>query len=393
MQTTYEETYAATLAAQTLQAIIAIITYFDMESRQYNCQLAYLNAYLGSPIYAKMPPGASRMTRMLWIHKALYGLKESGFLWSQLLRHTLIKLGLEPVPGVDCLFTNGWLYLVFFVDNIYTIYHASYSFNYQEFEKHLLAKFTITALGTGTHFLGIQIIRDHTNHKTYIIQDTYIDKIASKYNMSTSGKPPTTPLPNGYLELNKGIATKSQIQGYQQKVGSLNYAAIFTRPDIAFAISRLSTFLQNPSLEHIKATDHYMDYVIGTKYLGLEFGNTSYDKRYFMTYSDIAYTDDRITRWSSFGYCLQLFGGTIHYKAAKQKTVTTSSTEAELLALSSTAKEYLYWVRFFENISLELDCKTTIFCDNTQTIRLCNKSEGRLNTRLKHIDIHSYWLC
>ena len=111
-----------------------------------------------------------------------------------------------------------------------------------------------------------------------------------------------------------------------------------------------------------------------------------------MTYSDAAYADDRITRYSSYGYCIQLFGGTIHYKATKQKTVTTSSTEAELLALLSTAKEYLYWVRFFENIRLELGCDTRIFCDNTQTIRLCDKCEGRLNTRLKHIDIHSCWI-
>ena len=83
-----------------------------------------------------------------------------------------------------------------------------------------------------------------------------------------------------------------------------------------------------------------------------------------MTYSDAAYVDDRITRYSLYGYCIQLFGGTIHYKATKQKIVTIFSTKVELLALSLTAKEYLYWVRFFENIYLELECDTRIYCDN-----------------------------
>ena len=67
-------------------------------------------------------------------------------------------------------------------------------------------------------------------------------------------------------------------------------------------------------------------------------------KEAFSTYSDAAYADDKETRWSSFGFCLQLFGDVVHYKAIKQKTVVTSSTEAELLALSSTAKEFIYWL-------------------------------------------------
>ena len=84
MQITHDETYAAMLAAQIFRAMIAIMTYFDLESRQYNCQLAYLNAYLSKPIYGKMPLGTPNSS-LVFIQKALYRLKESGHLWSKLL--------------------------------------------------------------------------------------------------------------------------------------------------------------------------------------------------------------------------------------------------------------------------------------------------------------------
>ncbi len=76
----------------------------------------------------------------------------------------------------------------------------------------------------------------------------------------------------------------------------------------------------------------------------------------------------------------------------KQRTVTTSSTEAELLALSRGSKELLYWLRFFRNIQFELENSAAIYCDNQQTIRLLQNSNNKLETKLKHVDIHQMWL-
>jgi hypothetical protein len=65
-----------------------------------------------------------------------------------------------------------------------------------------------------------------------------------------------------------------------------------------------------------------------------------------------------------------LFGGLIAWRANKQDTVTTSTTEAELLALSQTAKEAIYMSRLLIALRLEIDEPLTIECDNRQTIRL-----------------------
>src|ERR1700733_6316099 len=78
--------------------------------------------------------------------------------------------------------------------------------------------------------------------------------------------------------------------------------------------------------------------------------------------------------------------------STKGQTVTTSSTEAELLAISLTVKLFIQWLRFFEYLQFNIQEKPTILCDNLQTIRILTKESPKLQTALKHVDIHQSWL-
>jgi hypothetical protein len=89
---------------------------------------------------------------------------------------------------------------------------------------------------------------------------------------------------------------------------------------------------------------------------------------------------------------MTLFGGPIAWRANKQDTVTTSSTEAELLALSQTAKEAIFLGRLFVSMKLVLDEPLVIQYDNQQTIRLVCEESAKLQTKLRHVDIHNHWL-
>ena len=89
---------------------------------------------------------------------------------------------------------------------------------------------------------------------------------------------------------------------------------------------------------------------------------------------------------------MQLFGGPIIWKAARQATVTTSTTEAELLALEHVAKESVALKRFLYELQLDLGVPWEIFCDNQQTIRLVVEESERLTTKLRHVDIQNMWL-
>ena len=89
---------------------------------------------------------------------------------------------------------------------------------------------------------------------------------------------------------------------------------------------------------------------------------------------------------------MKLFSGPIMWQSFKQKTVTTSTTEAELLSLSHTAKETIGLYRLFKQIQFDPEQQPRILCDNQQTTGLIQKDRPQTSSKLKHVDIHSLWL-
>jgi hypothetical protein len=112
----------------------------------------------------------------------------------------------------------------------------------------------------------------------------------------------------------------------------------------------------------------------------------------FFCASDAAYADDGQTRKSTGGFLHKLFGDPTNRHSGKQKTVTISSTEVELLAPTHAAKETIWWSHLFRNIDFKPGYELTVLCENTQTIRLLTQDSQKLDTKLRHIDIHQYWL-
>ena len=89
---------------------------------------------------------------------------------------------------------------------------------------------------------------------------------------------------------------------------------------------------------------------------------------------------------------MKLFGGAVTWRANKQDMVAILSTEAELLAISQTAKKAIYLSCLMKALTLFLPEVFTIKCNNKQTIRLLVDESTKLQTKLRHIDIHSHWL-
>src|SRR5436305_2903025 len=188
--------------------------------------------------------------------------------------------------------------------------------------------------------------------------------MAKKYNITLSTKPPKTLLLTTDLVSYEGTTIAQEIYAYQQRIGSMKFNAIITRLDISKTMSKLLEFLQNPSPIHYATTNQTLEYLVTTKFLAIEFNRNQQDKKIFITSSNSAFVDNSNTRYSSYGFCFSLYGRLIYYKAVKGTTVTTSSTEAELLALSTTAKDFIWCMRLFQNIQFYLEEEPTIYYDN-----------------------------
>jgi hypothetical protein len=112
---------------------------------------------------------------------------------------------------------------------------------------------------------------------------------------------------------------------YQKKMGSTLYVAITTCPDVAFAVSRLVWFNQNPNEEHYHAVDRVIQFLHSTRYKAICYGGDTGRKgaQAFICASDTSFADNSADRKSSQGYIMTLFNGPISWRANKQDTVTT----------------------------------------------------------------------
>ena len=277
LQATDQETYASTLAMRVFRLMCAIACHFDLEMIQMDAVNAYLNAKLQYNLFVQSPPGIFAPNgQVLLLVRALYGLKESGFLWQQLLQGTLESLGLHQVPGVECLFTDGIIMLFFFVDDMVTVYHRRHHEHVRRFMDELTGTYELKLLGDLKWYLGIKVSRNRETRQLWLSQEAYIEKIAAGFEIKTTSRQTRTPLPptldlapaaEGYT------ASPAMVKAYQRRTGSIGYAALAIRPDVSHAASLLSTANHNPTEAHLKASDHCIRYLLQHKGHALHFGN------------------------------------------------------------------------------------------------------------------------
>jgi hypothetical protein len=185
-------------------------------------------------------------------------------------------------------------------------------------------------------------------------------------------------------------SNSQRIYAFQQRIESLNFAAVIFRSDIIFATAKLVQFLKNSDSDHVMIANRVIAYLNDIKNFVIEFSEKFLE--IFLYASDAAFADDELIRKSSNGYLFKLYDDSIDWRAVKQVTMTTFSIETELLILSRIAKKTIWWRRFFESIRFDSMKKLHIRCDNRQTLRVLKKEMLKLDTKLKHVDIHRHWL-
>ena len=288
-----QETYAATLAGRSFRTLIALAAKHDLELIQYDATNAFVNASLDDDVYMTMPLGHRKPGLVLKLQKALYRLRKSPLLWYRELTKSLSEFGFKPVPYEPCCYTYDGVIIFFYVDDFIFAYPRRIREKAMRLVDKLKGRYRLTGGGELQWFLGLEIIRDRKAGIIYLCQSSYIDKISSLIDK----EPRSSNTLMGVVELllYELIATKDGIHRYQRKTGSILYSAIQTRPNVAFAVSRLTRFNSNPGLMHHDAADRVLAYLRDTRGLALQFGTGST----FEVASDALYADNTLDRKSS----------------------------------------------------------------------------------------------
>ena len=246
----------------------------------------------------------------------------------------------------------------------------------KEVKDFLSQSFEMKDLGEADVILNIKLVKESNGGMT-LSQTHYVEKVLSRFGYSTY-KPASTPYDASVIIKKNKEDTKDQLR-YSQIIGSLMYLASATRPDIAYAVSKLSRFVSNPGEDHWRAIERLMRYLVGTMNYGIHY--TGYPK-VLEGYSDSNWISDADELKATSGYVFTLGGGAVSWKSCKQTILTRSTMEAELTALDTATVE-AEWLRelLMDLPIVEKPIPAILMnCDNQTVIIKVNSSKDNMKS-------------
>ena len=183
--------------------------------------------------------------------------------------------------------------------------------------------------------------------------------------------------------------------------GTLMYAAVATRPDIAHAAYALACHMQAPTRRNMIAAERVLRYLAGTRDLGLVFGShngsAAGDSRRWSqlhvdvcAYADADWANGKTDRRSITGWISKINGDTISWASKKQRTVALSTCEAELYAEAAAIQEVLWLRGLLKELGLHSQIGSVVYGDNQSAIAV--SKNGIKGDRTKHVDIKYHFI-
>jgi hypothetical protein len=252
----------------------------------------------------------------------------------------------------------------------------------------LSKRFHMTDLGPCKYYLGMEVIRDRPNRTLKLSQQGYIEKVLREFGMWDCSQKNDTPI-DIHNKLRRADPefepTREEIKWYQKAVGSLMYAMLGTRPDIAFAVSAVSRYAARPTPQHKSAVQRIFRYLRKTVNYVLVFRGPL---AALAGYTDSDWAGDIDTRRSTSGYLFSIGSAVVSWSSKLQSTVALSTCEAEYIGQSNAAKEAIWLRRLLDEIrpeDMNEPKATVIFCDNQGAIAAAKNPQ--FHARMKHVEI------
>ncbi|MBY3556005.1 hypothetical protein HGI15_21915, partial [Modestobacter lapidis] len=315
----YAEIFSPVAKLTSIRTVLSAAAAYDLEIEQMDVKTAFLHGDLEEEIYMKQPEGfvaRGKENLVCKLEKSLYGLKQSPRMWYQKFDSYAQQIGFTRSHADHCVYVKRegemFVILTLYVDDMLLIGNSTKMIRTV---KDLLAKqFEMKDLGAANFILGMHIRRDRARRRLWLGQERYIEGILKKFNM-TDCKPVGTPMSVGVKlsaeQSPQNEEEKEQMASipYASAVGSLMYAMVCTRPDIAQAVGVLSRYMSNPGKEHWIAVKRVFRYLRGTSNYALCFeGKGDGNTLEFMGSVDANWEGDLDNRRSTSGYVFNLLG-------------------------------------------------------------------------------------
>jgi hypothetical protein len=196
-------------------------------------------------------------------------------------------MGLKQSTHSPCLFTGVLvpgeppIYVGIHVDDI--IYFSASDVTEKQFEEGFSSVGSVDFMGQASLFLGTEftwVHHDNGNLSVMLTQQSFIETLLDSLIItSTTTSTFTTPYRSGYpidsipcVDMLSSARDELRLH-YQSLIGSLNWLAHTTRPDLSTVVSLLAQHQSNPSPGHYDAALYVSHYLAHTKSLGISFSS------------------------------------------------------------------------------------------------------------------------
>ena len=368
---------------------------------------AYLNADLKTPEYMRIPANVVAMIEarlaqsgesmesvkqpdgsvVVELQKALYGLRQAGREWYELLSFFLTSQGYTRSDVDKCLFTKTVgdviCHLAIYVDDILIISNS-------DTEVDLITRALETRFGQITiqegetmSFVGIEILTDSAGN-VRLRQRGYIGDILAHFGVD-QGQSADYPCTGNIMDAAKPTELDFDVARFKSGVMKMMYLSTRTRPDIAFVVSALACRAERPKQSDWERLVHLAKYLNGTKddCLIFKYGGmielSAFVDASFMTHRDMR---------GHTGYCIfadKIGSAAILYRSVKQKTVADSSTEGEVIALHELVQHLLWVISIYEDMGVQISKPVSVHNDNQSNLTLHSKDVVNFKGRSKYI--------
>ncbi|KAM2777882.1 hypothetical protein PS2_010172 [Malus domestica] len=300
-------------------------------------KIAFLNGDLDEEVYMEQPEGfvlPGNEKKVCKLVKSLYGLKQAPKQWHEKFDFVILSYGFRHNSADKCIyskFTNDYgVVICLYVDDL--LIFGTNMKGVSETKEYLNSKFKMKDLNEVDTILGIKVKKHSGGYS--LCQSHYIKKLLLKFK-HLQIKEANTPYDHSETLLNDSGRSVAQLE-YASVIGSLMYAMHCTRPDIAFAVSKLSRYTSHPGTAHWKAINRIFGYLKRTINLSLTYSEFS---AVLEGYSDASWITSANDNKSTSGWIFTIAGGAISWASKKQTCIAHSTMESEFIALAAAGKE------------------------------------------------------
>ncbi|CAI7884241.1 unnamed protein product [Closterium sp. NIES-53] len=370
----YKELFSPVVKPTTLRTLLAGAAIKGWVVKQMDVKTAFLNGVLEEEIFMAQPEGFDDGSgRVLRLKKAIYGLKQAPRQWYLKLRGVSEEIGFTPSTADHSLFMLGEgeqrSFMVVYVDDI-LIFSPS-SDLVKEVMMKLQDKFKCKALGDVSFYLGLHIERDVEKRCMRCVKGPEKESVGEE-----------------------------ERRRFHSLVGSLMYAAVNTRPDVAFATGQLARVVQCPNEEQVAAGMRVAKYLGQTPTVGLQYSAAAQRRqkgadsvepgRLFLTaFSDASFASEPEDMTSVGGFICCVSGGPTAWESKKQVDQALSSVESEYMALFRAVGEIVWQRRLLAELGKEQQGPTPLYCDSQGAIALAKNP--MLHGLTNHMRVKWHW--